>query len=456
MISPLDYRYVGGSEELQRALAPFLSEEARIKYQALVEAALAKVLAKNRVCSEGIAKEIASACERVTAEEVYEEEQRIKHDVRALANKIREKVGRDAKPYVHFSATSYDIVDTASALRYKDAAEKLVVPVLKELERTLIGIALREKATLQIGRTHGRHSEPITFGFAIAEFVSRLGERITAIENAKNNLAGKFSGAVGAYNASSLLVKDPLEFEKQIMDELGLQVAEASTQVVAPEGLADLMHALVSAFSVLANFADNMRHLQRSELDEIAEAFGKEQVGSSTMPHKRNPINFENVKSLWKQFVPRMQTVYMDMISEHQRDLTNSASARFIPEVFAGLYVSAERLNRVCRKMVVDRQAMKRNFEMSKGVLIAEPLYILLASHGHPDAHEVVRKLTLGAQQKGASLYELAAADGKLRGYMEKFTQAQLKIIRQPELYTGIAAKKTEQVCRHWKKALNL
>ncbi len=455
-ISPIDYRYVGNRKELLEKFAPYLSENARIAYQARVEAALVRALAKNGVCSARTAKEIEKAASEVRAEEAYAEEEKIKHDVRALVNCIRSRVSDEAKPFVHFSATSYDIVDTASALRYKEATEKLILPILMGFEKTLIETALREKGTLQIGRTHGQHAEPVTFGFAVAGYVSRLGSRIKAIEGAKENLAGKFSGAVGAYNASSLLVKNPIEFEKQIMDDLGLKASGHSTQIVEPEPIADLMHALVSAFTVLANFADDMRNLQRSEIAEVAEQFGSKQVGSSTMPHKRNPINFENVKSLWKQFMPRMNTVYMDMISEHQRDLTNSASARFLPELFAALYLSAERLNKVCKNLVVDSASMKRNFDAASSAVVAEPLYILLASHGHPDAHEAVRKLTLEAERSGKTVSELAFADAQLKRYLEKLSPEQKKLLSNPEFYTGKAAEKTELVCVRWKKELGL
>jgi len=268
-ISPLDYRYE--SQEI----AEYLSEEARIRYQAKVEAALAWALSKQGVCSREIASGIAKATEKVRAEDVYAEEKITRHDVRALVNVIRSNLKDEEKPFVHFGATSYDIVDTSNALRYKDACEKLVLPTLKKLEKTLIEIALREKSTLQIGRTHGQHAEPMTFGFAIAGYVNRLGNRIVAIEKAKDALEGKFSGAVGAFNGSSLFVKDPIAFEKSIMEQLGLKQGLHSTQVVGPETLLDLLNAMVGAFNVLANFADDMRNLQRSEIAEVAEAFGK-------------------------------------------------------------------------------------------------------------------------------------------------------------------------------------
>ena len=454
-ISPLDYRYLR-NKKAQTAVIPYFSEESYTKYKLRVESALTEALAKHSICSKKVADEIARASEKVTAEEVFEEEERIKHDIRALANCIRNKVSEEAKPFVHFLATSYDIVDTANALRYKEFSEKELIPLLIELERELISLAEREKNTLQIGRTHGQHAEPLTFGFAIASYVNRIGSRIEALTSAKDALCGKMSGAVGAYNASSVMFENAEDFEKTTLDILGLKPALHSTQIVPPEPMTDLSHAAVSTFSVLANFADDMRNLQRSEISEVGEMFGKDQVGSSTMPHKRNPITFENIKSIYKAFMPRMTTVYLDQISEHQRDLTNSASQRFLPELFGALYVSILRMTAAVKKLSVDKEQMKANFNKSKEHVAAEPLYILLAKSGHPDAHEAVRKLTLLAQKEGKGIVELAENDASLKKYIEKISPENMLVLKSPEKYTGRSAKKTDEVCTFWKKKLNL
>ena len=198
------------------------------------------------------------------------------------------------------------------------------------------------------------------------------------------------------------------------------------------------------------NFADDMRHLQRTEIAEIGEAFEEDQVGSSTMPQKRNPINFENVKSMYKAFMPRMVSVYMDQISEHQRDLTNSCSQRYLPEILVVFDSVVRRLLRVVSKLKVDKTNMLKNFKMSQNNLIAEPLYILLASLGHPDAHEYVRKITLESQKANKSLYDLVMEDENLKPYLEKFTDLQREIILTPSKYTGIASKKTEKIIDSW------
>jgi len=167
--SPTDYRY------FVEDLKPYLTERAFIKYKARVEAALVKVLAKFKIISREIAREIVQAADSITAEEVYEEEKRIKHDIRALVNCIRNRVSLKARPYIHFLATSYDIVDTANALRYKDASLKVIIPEMIRLEKTWMSLAERYKDVVQIGRTHGQHAEPITFGFALAQYVNRWG-----------------------------------------------------------------------------------------------------------------------------------------------------------------------------------------------------------------------------------------------------------------------------------------
>ena len=448
--SPLDYRYLDSA--LRKRAEPFYSENARIAYQARVEAALVKALSKQGLCSRKIAKEVEKAARTVKAEQVYAEEKRIKHDVRALVNVLRSKVSKEARPFIHFSATSYDIVDTANALRLKESVQELVLPELKRLLKQWIKIALREKKTLQIGRTHGQHAEPITFGFAMASHINRLGRSMSSIEWCAENLEGKFSGAVGSYNASSLLVKSPLKLEQDIMNDLGLKAGRHSTQVVEPESMLDLLHSVIEAFTVLANFSDDMRHLQRSEISEVMEGFASKQVGSSTMPHKRNPISFENVKSLWKEFMPRSITFYMDSISEHQRDLTNSASSRFIPELFIGLLVCAERLESVSSDLAVDRASMKKNFDAARGSIGAEPLYILLAKHGHADAHEAVRNLSVKAEQSGKSISGLAQRDPELAPFLKKFSRKEKQLLENPETYVGLAVKKTEEVCSYWKK----
>jgi adenylosuccinate lyase len=453
-ISPMDYRFVGGDQKLQKEIGPYLSGAAVIRYQARVEGALALAMSDVGICDRKIADAIARAADQVTPQEVAEEETRTRHDVRALVNVIRAHVPDEAKRYVHLGATSYDIVDTANAVRYREAVERVVIPAVASVVARCIAIAEAEADTPQIGRTHGRHAEPITFGFAMAAYVSRLGDRIGRLDYFATRLPGKLSGAVGAYNALGLLTGDPRALEQKFLSSLGVDRRTTSSQIVESEGWSDLAHACVTTLGVLANLADDMRHLQRTEIGEVAEAFGAEQVGSSTMPHKRNPVSFENVKSIWKAMAPRVITTYLDQISEHQRDLTNSASQRFLGELIAATAYAAKRMASSLEGIRIDRDRLKSNLASSRGAIAAEPLYVLLSKYGHPDAHEAVRKLTLEAERSGRTVLEIAMLDLDVREYLKKLTPEERRILDQPEEYRGLASEVTRDVTTTWRERL--
>jgi len=448
LFSPSDFRYY------VKELKPFLSEEAFVKYKSRVEAALARVLAKRGIIAPRSADEIAKASEQVTAREVYEEERRTSHDIIAQVNMIRKRVSDEAKPGVHMTATSYDTVETANALRYRDAFVNVILPDMVSLEKVWIDIARSEKDTLQIGRTHLLHAEPITFGFCMAWYVSRFGKRIVAINESIKKFEGKFSGAVGAYNASSLFVDDPEEFEKEVLSEVGLVPVEISTQLNQPEHITDLMHYVMSSFGIVANWADDMRNLQRPEIGEVGQPRGEDISRSSTMPHKANPIGLENIKSLWKKTMPEMVTMYLDQISDHQRDLTNSASQRYVPEILDKFDYSIRRATRISKNLKPHVQNMLRNLKMSADKTIAEPLHLLLSACGHPNSHEYVGKLADESYATGTPLTEIVLKDKSLQPYLQKLTQKQLEIISDPSKYLGVASKKAEKIATMWEHRL--
>jgi adenylosuccinate lyase len=444
-IDPLDARYY------DTEIAGHLSERSRIAYQAYVEAALAHTLADFGICSRQVAEEIETAAAKVSAEAAAEHEKTTKHDVKALVNAIKEQVSDEAKPYVHFGATSYDIVATAMSLQLRRATNELVVPRLIELEKTLLKLTKNYAETVQIGRTHGQHAVPITFGFAMAEYVARLGSSIKSLQVLSGKLKGKFSGAVGAYNALSLFVDEPLEFEQKLLGYLELEPAPYSTQIIPAENYVRLLDELAVTAGIMANLAHDMRHLQRSEIAEVREAFELGQTGSSTMAHKRNPWNFENVISMQKQVISQLVNANLNLTSEHQRDLTDSASARFYGVILAGVAAMAARLNRVMRKIEVDEDNMRRNLYMSGGAIAAEPLYLLLEKYGHTTAHEVAKTLAHQAQDAGKSLYEVVSADPDIADYFGKFTDREKQILQEPEkYYTGLAAHKALSIHDYW------
>ncbi len=447
-IDPLDSRYYDPE------IARYVSEESRVAYQAYVEAALALTLAEFKVCPKTAADEIVAAAAQVKAADVYAEEKTTRHDIKALVNCIKAGISDEAKPYVHFGATSYDIIATANALQMRDIVQMVLLPRAQRLHKTLLDLTEKYADTPQVGRTHGQHAVPITFGFAVAEYVERLGYSLQCLEWLTGELRGKFSGAVGAYNALSVFIDDPLAFEASLLARLGLQPAPYSTQILPPENLVRLIDEMKTMSGILANIGHDLRHLQRSEIAEVREKFEDGQTGSSTMAHKRNPWNFENIVSLHKQVLAQSVNANLNLASEHQRDLTDSANSRFYVLVPALLANMLERLDRIMAKLEVDPDNMRRNLTLSAGAIAAEPLYLLLEKYGHTAAHEASKTLAHQALAANQSLSQAIATDPAASEYWHKFIPAEQAIITTPEThYTGLAAAKARAVHARWQQS---
>ncbi|MCI5523035.1 MAG: lyase family protein, partial [Spirochaetia bacterium] len=231
-ISCIDHRYSLSEAEAFNGLSKYISEQASIKSCAKCEAALVKAHLKIRnQLTDEIASELDAVADKIDPEEVYKEEEKTKHNIRALVNVMKTKVNSEIGPLIHLGATSVDILDTALSCRMRDVTKNVVLPELKKLETYLCDIASREAATPQVGRTHGQHAVPITFGWSISEFVSRLGKSILRIEELSNDLVGKLAGPVGSYNGPSMIVKDPEELERIYTEFLGLKPSEYSNQL---------------------------------------------------------------------------------------------------------------------------------------------------------------------------------------------------------------------------------
>jgi len=463
-ISPIDHRYSISESSVFDSLVPWLSEEALIA--ACVKAEIALIIAHLTVrgnLNPAIRSELEKAADAVDPAEVYAEEEKTRHNIRALVNVLKQKVPAECAPLVHLGATSVDILDTSLSYRMAGVTREVTLPLLKKLELLLCNFVEREAETPQVGRTHGQHAVPITLGFALAEYVSRLGKSILEIEKRSKELKGKLAGAVGAYNATSVIVHDPEELERLYLAELGLEPSEHSTQLVEPEYLLRLLVECNVAFGIIANLADDLRNLQRSEIGELREGFAADQVGSSTMPQKRNPWNSEHVKSLWKAFMPRVNTFFMDQISEHQRDLSNSASQRFIADYIVGFCLAISRMAGVIEGLGADRQRLLVNLRGDTsgipGGILAEPAYILLAESGVSDAHEVIRKITLNAEKEKLSFAQALAKEPdvvqRIGGKMTELgliaaPDQTLSFFEKPERYNGLAAKKAKQLAQKY------
>jgi len=463
-ISPLDHRYSLSESKTYEKLAARISEQAAVISCARAEIALVKAhLATRGTLTAALESELDKVAETIDPSLVYAEEEKTKHNIRALVNVMKTMVSDEVAPLVHLGATSVDILDTALSVRVRDAVREVLLPELRELESKLCEIAAREAETPEVGRTHGQHAVPITFGFAVSEYVSRLGKSILEIDARSKALCGKLAGAVGAYNATSMIVRDPEDLERRYLGYLGLEPSEHSTQLVEPEYLLRLLLELNVAFGVIANLADDLRNLQRSEVGEVFEYFSSTQVGSSTMPQKRNPWNSEHVKSLWKAFAPRVMTFFMDQISEHQRDLTNSASQRFVADYLAGFGLAVSRMKNVVAGVQADREGMAKNLANAggkvKGGVLAEPAYILLAESGISDGHEVIRTITLDAEKNGITFFEAlkkqADAFARITAQLEKLGVADPEnFFANPERYRGLAAEKAARLAEKYKNLM--
>jgi adenylosuccinate lyase len=446
---PLIGRYLKG--ELAQQASLLSDQHLYVHHCVKVELALLRALARRDLLEMAdVDQAERDLLGKLDPMEIVEEENRVRHDLKAVVNVMARHSSEKVAPYIHLGATSYDILSNAHLMRLREGVEVVVLPRLRNVLKQLVRLSREHAETSCIGRTHGQYAEPTTFGYTMACFCERLGLSIQEIERSLGQLRGKFSGAVGAYVAMGLIFDDPRLIEEEILAEVGLLPHQTSTQITHPEPALAVLHHLTAAFGVLANMADDLRHLQRSEIAEVAEAFdAKNQVGSSAMPHKRNPITWENVKSLWKTFLPNIFTYYMDQISEHQRDLTNSASARFQPRLLLGLAVAADRSAKGLEKLFVDAEAMKRRLD-SLDQVVSGPAQVLLASVGYVEAHERVRQLTL----EEGHLCQHLESDSQVAPFWAKLSERQKDALKTPSGLTGPASKQALETAARWDQCL--
>jgi adenylosuccinate lyase len=401
LFSPWDTRY-------RKDIPIALSEQALLEAQIEVEIAWLLTLMKNGVCPRVPEIKIRKAFERVKFAEIEAVEARTQHATRALVEVLQhrlEKAGlKKISPWVHVGLTSFDTVDTAARVRLKnwvDSSWNLeIASFKKELER----LAKKYAKLIGVGRTHGQWAVPTVFGLQFAEALSRILTLQERQEIAIENLCGKASGAIGGYHASALLSRDPLKLEKEFLTRLGLKAHFGSVQIIPPEDVLDLAQVVFSMASVATKVANDLRHLARSEIAEVSEGLGKGQVGSSTMPQKRNPWNLEHVVSLHKVLLSRFQLLQLDMITEHQRDLTNSASGRFHAEFFLVATLLLKRCTKVLSRLEIHSDTVQENRSLASNSILAEAYYVLLTKKGEPNAHDLVREAAREAEARGSNV----------------------------------------------------
>jgi len=448
LICPLDYRYG------RKAMKAVFSEESRLRSQLKVEAALARAQASLGIIPEEAAEAISKAAspEHVTLENVKAIEAETKHDIMSMVKALSDRSG-DAGRYVHFGATSNDIVDTAAALEIKEALA-IILQGVDDLIVTLARLARRHRATLEIGRTHGQFAIPMTFGFKIAGYLTEmLRHRERLIQLMPRACVGKMSGAIGT---GAGFGPDFLEIQRRVMADLGLGHEEAATQIVCRDRYSELVFVLGLIATSCERYATEVRNLQRSEIREVAEAFdAKKQVGSSTMAQKRNPMLSENVCGLARivraQLTPQMES----MVLWHERDLTNSSAERFILTHAAVLTDDIlAKMNDVFSNLTVNADAMRRNVE-SASYIMAEPALLALASKGmgRQEAHELVRQIALRSEPLGLTLKQALEADPTASSLL---TKEELDRAMDPDNYVGKAPELADQAVSMAESALGI
>ena len=394
-ILPIDIGRYGTPE-----MRIIFEEETRIQKMLDVEASLALAHAKVGNIPMKDAEKIMTmaSLKHVKLSRIKEIESEIKHDIASLVRAFAEVCGKSGA-YVHLGATSYDIVDTATALQLK-AALKLIEQKLNDLEKILMDKAWQNKQTLMIGRTHGQHALPITLGFKFSVWMREISRHIQRLRECKERvLVGKISGAVGTQAG---LGEHALEIQELVMQQLQLKSAEISTQIINRDRLAELVCLMTIIASSLDNFANEIRELQRPEISELFESFEKEkQVGSSTMPHKRNPETCERICGLAKIMRGLVFPALENIKTWHERDLTQSSAERFIiPETCIIVDYMLFLMNNVMTNLYVSKLNMQKNIELTQGRIMSEAIMIALTKKGinRQEAHELLRKLTIKSE----------------------------------------------------------
>jgi len=441
-VCPLDYRY--GRKELKE----IFGETKRLQYLLDVEAALARSHAKIGNIPKSAADEISKKASTrfVKVERIKEIESETKHDIMAITKALAEQCSGDAGKYVHLGATSYDIVDTANALQFAESTE-LIKNSLRELRKTLVELSKKHKKTVMVGRTHGQHTIPITFGLKMAAYAMEIDRHMERLFECKTRLfVGKLSGAVGT---GAALGKNALKLQEEMLKELKLGVEEVSTQIVCRDRYNELIGVLCNISTSMEKFATEIRNLQRDEIGEVVEAFEvKKQVGSSTMPHKRNPITCEQICGLARVIRGFITPTYENSIQWHERDLCNSASERFIfPHSLILTDWIIYQMNIVFKNLQVFPEKMKKNLEISKGLPMSESLMTILISKGmgRGEAHELMRKVSLKAVQKNKSLKEVFIEENKS---LKILTEKEIDYALKPENYLGVTGEIIEKVIK--------
>jgi len=382
------------------------SDQRRYETWLLVETAAAEAMAAAGIVPAEAARDIRErgAFDIARIEEI---EQRTQHDVIAFTEAVAEKVGPSAR-WLHFGMTSSDAIDTAQALQMREACDVL----LKDLDALAEAIrdrAIEHRRTPMIGRTHGVHAEPMTFGLKLALWYAEVGRDVERLKRARAVVSvGKLSGAVGTFGHL------PPQIEEDVCRRLGLEPAPVASQVIQRDRHAELLMAIAITGASLEKFALEIRGLQKTEIGEVEEPFGKGQKGSSAMPHKRNPIGSEQIVGMARLLRGNAHAALENIALWHERDISHSSVERVIlPDSCIALDHMLRRMTRIVRGMVVNRERMAENLNRSRGVVFSGTVLLELAKKGvsREQAYEWVQRNAMRSFAEQRDFKQLLLAD---------------------------------------------
>ena len=374
-----------------------------------IELAAAEAMEKLKIIPKGVAKKVRSKA-KINPRRIMQIEEKVKHDIIAFLTSITERAGKEAK-YLHKGMTSSDVLDTCFNLQLKQSGEIL----LKDINQLLLSIkkqALKHKYTLCIGRSHGIHAEPITFGLKMLTFYQEFIRNKKRLESSIKEISVcAISGAVGTFANIDHRV------ENYVAKKLKLNVEPISTQIIPRDRHAQFFSTLGIIASSIERFAIEIRHLQRTEVLEVEEFFGKNQKGSSAMPHKKNPILSENLTGLARLIrsfvIPAMENVAL----WHERDISHSAVERNIgPDATVSLDFALNRLNNIIKNLNIYPKNMKKNLNITNGIFFSQRVLLELTNAGftREDSYKIVQKNAMQAWKENSSFYNKIIADKKI------------------------------------------
>jgi adenylosuccinate lyase len=421
-----------------REMSQIFSEEAKIQRWLEVEAALAEAQAELEIIPKEAAEEISKKANLnyVSMERIKEIEKRIDHDLLAVVNALAEVCDKGYGRYVHMGATSYDIEDTAWALAFRDAL-LVIRNRLKELVKILISKAKEYKELVCIGRTHGQHALPMTYGMKFALWSYDIFGCIKRLDFFLNNsIEGKMSGAVGTFAGFG---DKGIELQNKVMEKLNLKPSLITNQIVQRDKFADIIYLLAIISACLEKIAKEIRNLQRTEISEVLEPFSKEQAGSSAMPHKRNPHGSERICSLARYLRALIHVALENVALEHERDLTNSANERIILTHSFMLtdFMLLEMIS-IIKGLTINVKNVQRNLNLMKGANLSERILIKLVEKGLPRhvAYEIVKNAAIKSFEEDLDFVELLYENELIK---EKITKDELKQLVNPYEYIGLS-----------------